>query len=61
MPDERRELAWQERLERWTTIRDRHAKGVPFTDIARELRLNYATIRKYADAIECPYLKAYPP
>jgi transposase len=59
--EERRELARQIRLERWTTIRDRHAKGVAFTDIARELRLDYKTIRKYAYATECPHLKAYPP
>jgi transposase len=59
--EERRELARQERLERWTTIRDRHAKGVAFTDIARELRLDYKTVRKYAYATECPHLKAYPP
>lgn len=59
--EERRELARQERLERWTTIRDRHAKGVAFTDISRELRLDYKTVRKYAYATECPHLKAYPP
>lgn len=59
--EERRERARQERLERWTTIRDRHAKGAALTDIARELRLNYKTVRKYAVATECPHMKTYPP
>lgn len=59
--EERRERARQERLERWTTIRDQHAKGAALTDIARELRLNYKTVRKYAQATECPHMKAYPP
>lgn len=59
--EERRERARQERLERWTTIRDRHAKGAALTDIARDLRLNYKTVRKYAHATECPHMKAYPP
>lgn len=58
--EERRDQARQERLERWTTIRDRHAKGAALTEIARELRLNYKTVRKYALATECPHLKAYP-
>ena len=59
--DTRREQAQQERLERWTTIRERHAKGAALTDIARELHLNYKTVRKYARAPECPHMKAYPP
>lgn len=59
--EERRELARHVRLERWMIVRERHAKGMAFTDIARELRLNYATVRKYAYATECPHAKAYPP
>lgn len=38
--EERRERARQERLERWTTIRERHAKGAALTETVRELRLN---------------------
>jgi len=59
--EERRERARQERLERWTTIRERHAKGAALTEIARALRLNYKTVRKYAQATTCPHRHAYPP
>lgn len=58
--EERRERAQQTRLERWTTIRERHAKGGALTDIARQLRLNYKTVRKYAHATECPHMNGYP-
>ncbi len=59
--DRRREQAQRRRLEWWTTIRERHTKGVALTDISRELHLNYKTVRKYAYAAECPHMKAYPP
>ncbi len=59
--DARREQAQRERFERWTTIRDRYAKGASLKDIERELRLNYKTVRKYAHAAECSHMKAYPP
>jgi len=57
----RRAQAQRERAERWTTIRDLHAKGAALTDIARALRLNYKTVRKYARAAECPQMNPYPP
>ena len=59
--DARREQAQRERFDRWTTIRDRYAKGASLKDIERELRLNYKTVRKYAHAAECPHMQAYPP
>ncbi len=59
--DARREQAQHDRWERWTTIRDRHAKGASLKDIERELRLNYKTVRKYAYAAECPQIKSSPP
>lgn len=44
-------------MERWTTIRALHAKGMPKTDIARRLRVNYKTVRTYADAPACPHIQ----
>jgi len=44
-----------------TVIRERHAKGEYLTTIARDLKLNDKTVRKYALADECPTMKAYPP
>jgi transposase len=58
---ERRARAQAERLALYTLIRERHAKGEYLTTIARDLRINYKTARKYALADECPMLKAYPP
>jgi transposase len=55
--DQTRQMQW----ERWTTIRERHAKGASLKDLARELRLNYKTVRKYARAPDCPYMRPYPP
>jgi transposase len=57
----RREQAQRDRWERWTTIRDRYAKGASLKDIERELRLNYKTVRKYVYAAQCPHMKASPP
>ena len=59
--EERRARVQAERLALYTLIRERHAKGEYLTTIARELKLNYKTARKYALADECPMLKAYPP
>jgi transposase len=50
-----------ERLTLYTLIRDRHAKGEYLTTIARDLRINDKTARKYALADECPMTKVYPP
>ena len=59
--EERRAHAQAERLALYTLIRERHAKGEYLTTIARDLKINYKTARKYALADECPMLKAYPP
>jgi transposase len=59
--DERRARAQAERLALYILIRERHAKGEYLTTIARDLKINYKTARKYALADECPMLKAYPP
>lgn len=57
----RRDQTRQMQLERWTTIRERHAKGASLKDLARDLRLNYKTVRTYVRATECPHMKPYPP
>ncbi len=59
--EERRARVQVERLALYTLIRERHAKGEYLTTIARDLKINYKTARKYALADECPMLKAYPP
>jgi len=59
--DVRRDQARRLREERWTTIRERYLKGVSLADIARALRLNYKTVRKYARASECPHPPPSPP
>ena len=59
--EERRARVQAERLALYTLIRERHAKGEYLTTIARDLKLNYKTARKYALADECPMPKAYPP
>ncbi len=59
--EERRARARAERLARYTLIRERHARGEYLTTIARDLGLNYKTVRKYALADECPAPKPYPP
>ncbi len=58
--DARREQVERDRFERWTTIRDRHAKGATLKDISRDLQLHYKTVLKDAHAAECPHMKAYP-
>ena len=59
--EERRARARDKRHERYTLIRERHAKGEYLTTIARDLGLNYKTVRKYALADECPAPNPYPP
>ena len=59
--EERRAQVQAERLALYTLIRARHATGAYLTTIARDLRINYKTARKYALADECPMMKAYPP
>ncbi len=58
--EERRAQVQAERLALYTLIRERHAKGEYLTTIARDLRINYKTARKYALADECPMMKTYP-
>lgn len=58
--EERRARVQAERLALYTLIRERHARGEYLTTIARDLKLNYKTARKYALADECPMMKAYP-
>jgi transposase len=59
--EERRARVQAWRLAHYTVIRERHAKGEYLTTIARDLKLNYKTVRKYALADECPTMKPYPP
>lgn len=59
--DARREQVQRDRFERWTTIRERHAKGATLKDISRDLGLDYRTVLKYAHASACPHMKAHPP
>ncbi len=59
--EQRRMQVQARRLAHYTVIRERHAKGEYLTTIARDLKLNYKTVRKYALADECPTMKAYPP
>jgi len=58
---ERRVRVQAERLALYTLIRERHGKGEYLTAIARDLKINGKTARKYALADECPMMKAYPP
>ncbi len=59
--DLRRDQARRVREARWTTTRERYLKGVSLADIARELCLNYKTVRKYAHATACPHPPPTPP
>ncbi len=59
--EEQRARVQTARLALYTLIRERHAKGEYLTTIARDLKINYKTARKYALADECPMTKAYPP
>jgi transposase len=42
------------RQERYTLIRERYLKGASISELARELKLNWKTVRKYAQADQCP-------
>lgn len=52
--------AQQRRQERYEVIRQRHTKGECWSSIARDLGLDYRTVRKYALSEECPGRKPYP-
>ena len=45
---------------RYEAIRERHARGEYWSSIARDLGLDYRTVRKYALSDECPERKPYP-
>ena len=59
--EERRARAQAKRLARYEEIRKRHAKGEYLTTIARDLKIDYKTARKYALSDECPTRKPHPP
>jgi transposase len=42
------------RQERYTLIRERYLKGASISELARELKLHWKTVRKYAQADQCP-------
>jgi transposase len=42
------------RQARYTLIRERYLKGASISELARELKLNWKTVRKYAQADRCP-------
>ena len=42
------------RQARYTLIRERYLKGASISELARELKLNWKTVRKYAEADQCP-------
>jgi transposase len=42
------------RQARYTLIRERHLKGASISELARELKLHWKTVRKYAQADQCP-------
>jgi transposase len=52
--------AQAKRRARFEMIRDRYAKGEYMSTIARDLGLDYRTVRKYALSDECPQRKPYP-
>jgi len=42
------------RQARYTLIRERYLKGASISELAHELKLNWKTVRKYAQADQCP-------
>jgi transposase len=42
------------RQSRYVLIRERYLKGASISELARELKLNWKTVRKYAQADQCP-------
>ncbi len=59
--EEQRARAQTKRLALYEAIRERHSKGEYLTTIARDLRIDYKTARKYALSDECPTRKPHPP
>jgi transposase len=58
--DERRAEVRAQREDLYQRIQIRSGNGEYLTTIARDLGLNYKTVRKYARAAQCPHMKAYP-
>jgi transposase len=54
-----RERTRAKRQARYDAIRARHQKGASIAEIARKLRLNWKTVRKYAEADACPQSPRY--
>jgi transposase len=48
------------RQARYVEIRERYLKGASMSELARELELNWRTIRKYAQADHCPERRLAP-
>jgi transposase len=48
------------RESRYTLIRERYLKGASIAELARELKLNWKTVRKYAQADQCPERPLWP-
>jgi transposase len=57
---ERQTRAQARRQARYEVIRERYSKGEHLGAIARDLGLDYRTVRKYALSDECPQRKPYP-
>jgi transposase len=55
-----REQTRAERQARYETIRARYLEGASVARLARDLRLNWKTVRKYAEADVCPEPRPYP-
>ena len=49
------------RQSRYTLIRERYLKGASIAELARGLKLNWKTVRKYAQADQCPERPLRPP
>ncbi len=56
--EERRRAA---RQARYDVIRARYLRGASIAELARDLRLNWRTVRKYAQAERCPERRPSPP
>jgi len=54
-----RERTRANRQARYDAIRERYQKGASISQIARELQLNWKTVRKYAEADACPQSPHY--
>jgi transposase len=48
------------RQARYVEVRERYLKGARISELARELKLNWRTVRKYAQADQCPERRPAP-